>query len=538
MPSPAAKSKITANHTPPAAAAKQPSTAAAAKPTTAAAKQPTTAAKQPSTAAKPADAKQTAAKPSTDAKPADAKSADAKPADAKQTDAKPADAKPADAKPADAKPAEDAKPTADSSLPRSNSFTPSPQIQGVKPQEPVYQSYNNPPTLHQKNHKPNIDPENYCWENDIDNDIQLWHFTNIDEKTGKPIINSKPVVSVIQFIERNKNSIQFKQMFSSAGNLNIEDEHLSRDDIEALDPRILWQVRDIIKKEYPDIHDKGSWWYWFVLQYIVNNVLFIVIFGGCTILPSVISFYLCQKIFDMHVPDAYHNPLVESQETSPSENLTDEPSIKKGAPESDMFEEDKEEMKKRKKPEKGTQETPGKFNMNNAFATFIILNVLFTILLYTGASWLYGQFIPKCYNTFSIKGFHLLPNTPVIIKMDDLLLYLVGYNILLIVYFGLCKYHHVIDPSGSIGAAIMGLPAGMIPPPKSETISNDAFYNIMVFAQYLVGTVMTLYILKPLMVFWEQVKEDRFPSEEKKLDLKLYTAMLEAKRNLDKKRQG
>lgn len=281
--------------------------------------------------------------------------------------------------------------------------------------------------------------------------------------------------------------------------------------LEQLDARILWAIRKPLKETHPELHKKGSWWWWFVLKYITNNAAFVIVFGLCTILPTVLAFQACKAIYKVKTPAYMDPPVVEKKE---GEEEVDEEDDDLRDPEPPVVilneDEDGDDEMLGPKPLEPTHGLP----MGKVLVMFGFLTTLFACVFMALVYFIYHKFIPLCYNDATFKGFHLIPNSPVMIDMSTLSGYVLLYNAILWLNLFMCGTHYTFDSTGEIGAALMGLPVGMIPPDGATEISNDAYYNIMVFSRYLIFTVLALFLLKPLILFW-YVSRERFPAKTK-----------------------
>jgi hypothetical protein len=318
---------------------------------------------------------------------------------------------------------------------------------------------------------------------------------------GDPeIINKKPTEIVERFLAEQDTE-----------NIEAELKNIGLETVKKLDSRILWAIRGPLKTVHPDFHKKGWWWWEFVLKYLANNIVFVLLFGLCTIAPTFFAFVACKSIFKvtkpvyMQDPDKAANP--EKEEEDDMEDDLNDPE-----PETKLIgtgDDDDSEDAIPPKPQEPTRGLP----IASVFMAFGGLTLAFTIVMMGIVSVIYHKFIPLCHHKATMKGFHLIPNSPVMIDMWTLVGYVVLYNVLLWINLFFCKFHYAFDSTGEIGAALMGLPVGMLPPEGATEISNDAFYNVMVFSQYLIFTVLTLFVLKPLILFWHDVKPERYPSK-------------------------
>lgn len=319
-------------------------------------------------------------------------------------------------------------------------------------------------------------------DEDIDEDIKLEYLSKPD------IINEKPSQLVETYLRKQ----------DSAAIENIL-RKMSADKVSELDARILWVIRDSLKKTHPNIYKKGSWWYIFIAKYAYNNFMFILLFGLCTVLPTYLASLVCQYIYGIETPDYMipHKANTREEQLEEMEAETDPDIIIETAP--PLVDDGDGDIDMDGPPPPPAESG---IPMGRAFMVFASLTALFTILLFVLVCILYYYIVPLCYHRASTNyGFTLIPNSPIILDMNTLLAYLVGYNILVWIHLLLCMHHYLVDTSGEIGAALIGLPAGMIPPPGGSTISNNGFYNVMTFSRFLVFTVLTIYIMKPLIIY-------------------------------------
>lgn len=314
----------------------------------------------------------------------------------------------------------------------------------------------------------------------------------------------------------NKKAAEVVEEFlASASEADIQTQltKMTEDTLKKLDARILWAVRKPLKKTHPEFHKHGTWWWWFVLKYITNNAVFVFVFGLCTVIPTLLAFEACKAIYKVKTP-AYMDPPVVAKEEGEEEEEPQEEDLSEPEPPIVILNEDEDgddEMPAPKAPEPSHG-----LPMAQVLAMFGFLTAMFACVFMALVYLVYHKLIPLCYNDATFKGFHLIPNSPVMIDMSTLLGYVLLYNVILWVNLFVCSTHYTFDSTGEIGAALMGLPVGMIPPEGATEISNDAYYNIMVFSRYLIFTVLALFVMKPLILFW-YVSHERFTTATTKL---------------------
>jgi hypothetical protein len=347
----------------------------------------------------------------------------------------------------------------------------------------------------------------WCFQNELDTYITLDMFKDPD------VINNKPTHLVEQFIEKTEPQ-KILAFFKSDKGKWAEVEHL-----EKLDARYVFAMRDIIKQVNEHYYKKGAWYYEFVFKYIINNIVFISLFSMCTILPSYLAFLICKAIYNVDTPDYMKRDNLDKA-TTISEEEDDED---KDEDENDDIDNDIDfsplNAEDLDDPEEEEEEEKPEFKLTiSAMYAFGAINTLLTGIFILMAWGFYNLFIPLCYSHTTVKGFHLLPNSPVQMDIITLVKYVVLYQLFMWLHLGICTTHYAYDSTGESGAVLYGLPAGMIPPNESKALTNDAFYNFMTFSRYISYSAIAMYIIMPLIIFWMDVKPVRFPNKDKDSD--------------------